>query len=214
MSSRCHRSCKPNGQVSSAAHNVKTPKQSHRKFKGAPDPPYRAHGVAAGGAAFTVKYDALTRQRWLPSRQFGKPVYLHGAGVMAQRLSRRVSGFNSPYAGPHFMVLFMKKALSATRARIDYAPVFAGLNNSAPRTDVHWGAFSKLVRTPSLRPIWRSHARSILLRSMSALVTVTNGMLVVSKVRYGGTCPWHLTSAQRPESALCCHWASFIGRAR
>src|SRR6516164_1472872 len=100
MSSRCPRSCKPDGQVSSAAHNVKTPKQSHRKFKGAPDPPYRAHGVAAGGAACTVKYDALTRQRWLPSRQFGKPVYLHGAGVMAQRLSRRVSGFNSPYAGP------------------------------------------------------------------------------------------------------------------
>ena len=66
--------------------------------------------MAAGGAAFTVKYDALTRQRWLPSRQFGKPVYLHGAGVMAQRLSRRVSGFNSPYAGPHFMVLFTKKA--------------------------------------------------------------------------------------------------------
>lgn len=37
------------------------------------------------------------------------------------------SGFTSPYAGPHLMVLPMKNGLPVTTGRIDYAPAFAAL---------------------------------------------------------------------------------------
>jgi putative acetyltransferase len=37
------------------------------------------------------------------------------------------SGFLSPYAGPHLMVLALRGALPATTGRVDYAPAFAAL---------------------------------------------------------------------------------------
>jgi len=37
------------------------------------------------------------------------------------------SGFTSPYAGPHLMVLSMKNDLPARVGRVDYAPAFATL---------------------------------------------------------------------------------------
>ena len=37
------------------------------------------------------------------------------------------SGFLSPYAGPHFMVLALRGVLPATTGRVDYAPAFAAL---------------------------------------------------------------------------------------
>jgi hypothetical protein len=37
------------------------------------------------------------------------------------------SGFASPCAGPHFMVLALMGAFSATSGRVDHAPAFAAL---------------------------------------------------------------------------------------
>lgn len=112
-----------NGQVISAARDVKTPKQSHRKFKGVRQ------------TRHTEPTEWLPGEQLLQSNSMPSPdndgcrvgdlasQSIYAAPGNGTRLSRRASGFNSPYAGPHFMVLFMKNALPATTARI------------------HWGAF-------------------------------------------------------------------------
>jgi putative acetyltransferase len=39
----------------------------------------------------------------------------------------RASGFTSPHAGPHLMVLALDGDLPATEGKVDYAPAFAAL---------------------------------------------------------------------------------------
>jgi hypothetical protein len=69
--------------------------------------------VAAGGATFTVKFDAFTRERWRPSGQFGKPVYLCGAGVMAHRAIDPARAIGGSLDRVMNLIALVEKRLSA-----------------------------------------------------------------------------------------------------
>ena len=60
---------------------------------------------------------------WQGAFVLGDPAYYRRFGFNPER----ASGFASPYAGPHLMVLGLHGDLAATEGRIDYAPAFAAL---------------------------------------------------------------------------------------
>ena len=53
----------------------------------------------------------------------GEPDYYGRFGFSAGA----ASGFESPYAGPHFMLLALASRLPARTGRVDYVPAFSGL---------------------------------------------------------------------------------------
>jgi len=97
--------------------------------------PFNAFGLAPvsvhpdrqrSGVGSSLVREALIRARresWDAVFVLGDPGFYCRFGFNAEL----ASGFNSPYAGPHFMVLSLKNALPATTGRIDYAPPFTAL---------------------------------------------------------------------------------------
>jgi putative acetyltransferase len=97
--------------------------------------PFKALGLAPvsvrpdrqrSGVGSSPVREALTRVgqgSWDAVFVLGNPGFYRRFGFDLER----ASGFTSPYAGPHFMVLPMKNGLPATTGRIDYASAFAAL---------------------------------------------------------------------------------------
>jgi putative acetyltransferase len=97
--------------------------------------PFKALGLAPvsvrpdrqrSGAGSSLVQDALTRARQGPFEAvfvLGDPPFYGRFGFR----SEPASGFTSPYAGPHFMVLPLNGSLSVTTGKIDYAAAFAAL---------------------------------------------------------------------------------------
>jgi putative acetyltransferase len=78
------------------------------------------------GIGSALILDALARARsglWDAVFVLGNPAYYRRFGFDPDL----ASGFASPYAGPHFMVLALKGSLPATTGKIAYAPPFARL---------------------------------------------------------------------------------------
>ena len=78
------------------------------------------------GVGTSLVLEALTQAR---QGRF-EAVFVLGDPLFYGRFGFRsepASGFTSPYAGPHFMVLPLKSALAATTGTIDYASAFAAL---------------------------------------------------------------------------------------
>ena len=97
--------------------------------------PFKALGLAPvsvrpcrqrSGVGSSLVREALTRVgqgRWDAVFVLGDPGFYRRFEFDLER----ASGFTSPYAGPHFMVLPMKNGLPVTTGRIDYASAFAAL---------------------------------------------------------------------------------------
>jgi putative acetyltransferase len=97
--------------------------------------PFQALGLAPvsvrpdrqrSGVGSSLVLEALTRAR---QGRF-EAVFVLGDPAFYGRFgfhSEPASGFTSPYAGPHFMVLPLKSGLSTRTGTIDYASAFATL---------------------------------------------------------------------------------------
>jgi putative acetyltransferase len=97
--------------------------------------PFRALGLAPlsvrldcqrSGIGSLLVREALTRAR----RESWDAVFVLGDPGFYRRFgfdSEQARGFSSPYAGPHFMVLYMGNTPPTTAGRIDYASALAML---------------------------------------------------------------------------------------
>jgi len=97
----------------------------------------RAPFPALGLAPVSVRPDrqksgvgsSLVREALARARPEGfEAVFVLGDPAFYRRFGFRsepASGFSSPYAGPHFMVVPLKSSLSTTTGTIDYASAFA-----------------------------------------------------------------------------------------
>jgi putative acetyltransferase len=85
-------------------------------------------GSRRQGIAARLIKDGLSRATasgWRSVFVLGDPAYYGRFGFSAGQ----ASGFASPYAGPHLMVLSLAgEALSAATGRLEYAPAFAALS--------------------------------------------------------------------------------------
>jgi putative acetyltransferase len=97
--------------------------------------PFKALGLAPlsvrpdcqrSGIGSSLVREALTRawrESWDAVFVLGDPGFYRRFGFD----SERARGFSSPYAGPHFMVLYMGNTLTTAAGRVDYALAFARL---------------------------------------------------------------------------------------
>ncbi len=97
--------------------------------------PFRALGLAPvavvpdrqragiGSRLIRVGLERAAEKGWQAVFVLGDPAFYRRFGFDAEQ----ASGFSSPYAGPHLMVLALGGALPATTGEIAYAPAFAGL---------------------------------------------------------------------------------------
>ncbi len=98
--------------------------------------PFRALGLAPvavmpdrqragiGSRLIRIGLERAAEDGWQAVFVLGDPAFYRRFGFDADQ----ASGFSSPYAGPHLMVLALGGALPAMTGEIAYAPAFAGLD--------------------------------------------------------------------------------------
>ena len=80
-------------------------------------------GQGIGAALIEAGHQAARRQGWDAIFVVGDPAYYARFGYDLEL----AAGFDSPYAGPHFMVLPLAASLPAQRGSLTYASAFAAL---------------------------------------------------------------------------------------
>lgn len=84
-------------------------------------PCFRKRGI--GSALVREGVRRARTGNWDAIFVLGEPEYYGRFGFSFEA----ASGFTSPYAGPHFMLLALLPRLPAWTGRVDYAPAFSGL---------------------------------------------------------------------------------------
>ena len=85
--------------------------------------------AGVGTRLITASLDRAAKDGWEAIFVLGNPKFYRRFGFDQVA----ASGFTSPYAGPHFMVLMLRGDLAVTMGKIECAPAFAALERDRLR---------------------------------------------------------------------------------